>query len=72
MESHGKLCLLKNYKINWVFCVENSKNIPKMKKMISKKMVKFRSWKTPLGEVMESHGISKAQKSTNPAFETAV
>ena len=31
MESHGKLCLLKNYKINWAFCVENSKNIPKMK-----------------------------------------
>ena len=33
------------------FCEENNKNVPKMKDVISKKMVKFRSWKT-----WRSHG----------------
>ena len=31
---HGKswkMMFVKKYKINWVFCKENSKNIPKMK-----------------------------------------
>ena len=40
-----KIMFIKKYKINTFFHVENSKNIPKVK-MISKKMGKFRSWKT--------------------------
>ena len=65
LESHGILILEKGYKMkNNFFAKENGKNVPKMK-MISKKMHldHGKTWRS-LGKVIESHGISKAQKST--------
>ena len=47
-----KMMFIKKYKVNWVFCEENSENIPIMKDDF-KKTVKFRSCKT-----WRSHGKS--------------
>ena len=49
--------------------MENQVSSPRLR-LAYKKMVKFRSWKTwrshGKGHDMESRGISKALKSTNP------